>query len=331
MLFIMSNICEYYFIQYHFIISIFKIFLFYLNAIATFTLNCSSKIEITHKNKSSMKRLIISFTLLVCLLVTAGSCINIVGQGVTPSKNYVSKKVNVGDFKGISTSCSIDVIYTQTSGDRNVEIFTSDNILPYIVVEVKGDVLNVRMKDNTRITSVGPHKMEVRVSAPAVDMLSASSSGDVILKNGLNNNGNVSLRASSSGDIKGGDVHCKTLDASSSSSGDILLGNVKCENLNVECNSSGDFKLNMLECKDVRSNSSSSGDVTLSGVCNIAYYNASSSGDINASDLKAKVVEARASSAGDIKCYASQSIKGSRSSAGNISFSGNPAQIDIRK
>lgn len=274
-----------------------------------------------------MKRLIISFSLLLVLTICSCSFVN----GVVPSKNYVTQKVKVGYFSGISTSCSVDVIYTQTSGDRSVEIYASDNVIPYIYVEEEGDMLKVGMKNNTSITNFGSHKMEVRVSAPAVNILKASSSGDIILKNGLNNRGNVSLHASSSGDIKGGDIHCQDLDGSSSSSGNILLGNVKCNKLYADCSSSGDFSLNSVECQEVRANASSSGDVSLSGNCNYAFFEASSSGDIDAGGLKAKVVEAKANSAGDVKCYASQSIVGRESSAGSISFSGNPARVDIRK
>ena len=274
-----------------------------------------------------MKRLILCLSILTSLTVSACGFVN----GVVPSKNYVTQKVNVGRFNGITTSCSIDVIYTQTSGSQSVEITASDNIMPYIKVRVEGGILKVGMQNNTGIRSIGSHKMEVRVNAPAVNMLGASSSGDVILTNGLNAKGDVKLRASSSGDIKGGDIHCYNLDGSSSSSGSIILGNVKCNTLNANCSSSGDFKLESVECDKVEAGSSSAGDLYLAGKCNYANFNASSSGDVHAKNLHAKVVEARASSAGDVSCYASQSIVGRRSSAGDISFEGNPARVDIRR
>ena len=37
------------------------------------------------------------------------------------------KKVNVVDFNAISTSSSVDVIYTQSSGGQDVEIYAPDN------------------------------------------------------------------------------------------------------------------------------------------------------------------------------------------------------------
>ena len=48
------------------------------------------------------------------MLVSATAC----AERITPSKNYVTKKVNVGSFNAISTSSSVDVIYTQSSGGQ---------------------------------------------------------------------------------------------------------------------------------------------------------------------------------------------------------------------
>ncbi len=275
-----------------------------------------------------MKKVIFSLTVIIAIAFAACSYVN----GIVPSKNYVTKKVEVGKFNGISTSSSIDVIYTQTSGNRDVEIYASDNLIPYIKVEVDGGVLKVGMKNNTSIISMnGSHKMEVRVSAPAVQLLKASSSGDIILKNGLNSNMNLILKASSSGDIKGGTISCNEMEASASSSGDISIDNVKAKYINTSCSSSGDVTLNNIQCENIDADASSSGDMKLIGYCSYANYKASSSGDINASNLKAKVVDASASSSGDIRCFASESVKGRKTSAGGIKVSGSPARIDISK
>ena len=43
-------------------------------------------------------------------------------EGIKPSNNYITQKVKVDNFEGISTSTSIDVVYTQTTGETSVEI-----------------------------------------------------------------------------------------------------------------------------------------------------------------------------------------------------------------
>ena len=152
------------------------------------------------------------------MLVSATVC----AERITPSKNYVTKKVNVGSFNAISTSSSVDVIYTQSSGGQNVEIYAPDNLVDYIDVRVEGGVLEVGFKSPRNNFSInGKHKKEVRVSAPAVNSLKASSSGDIIIKNGLKTSGKVTVKASSSGDVTGSTISCDDFAATANSSGEI--------------------------------------------------------------------------------------------------------------
>lgn len=251
-------------------------------------------------------------------------------EAIVPSKNYVTKKVKVDDFNAISTSTSIDVVYTQTTGDTEVEIYAPDNLMEYVKVKVDGGMLKVSFQSEEKgkgINIKGKHETEVRVSAPAVHSLQASSSGDIILKNGLQNAGEVSLKSSSSGDIKAGKISCDALEIEVSSSGDIELGNVECISLTTESSSAGDVSIESLKAETVNVAVSSSGDVSLAGVCRSAKFEASSAGDIEADELKAEKVVARSSSAGDVTCYASESLEVSISSSGNVRYKGNPKQI----
>lgn len=273
-----------------------------------------------------MKKILSALVVVAVLLVS----VNLFAETIVPSKKYVTKKVKVGDFKGISTGTSIDVIYTQTSGSRDVEIYASDNLIDYIQVVVEDETLKVRFKSPTNNFSMsGSHKMEVRVSAPAVNSLKASSSGDIILKNGLKTSGNVSLSSSSSGDITGGMVSCDNLSVSASSSGDVVLEKLKCENLEVKASSSGDVSIKDIACVNTTASASSSGDVYLAGTCQNANYQSSSSGELKAKDLKAVDVQANASSSGDITCYVSGTLKAKASSSGDVAYKGDPKHIDI--
>ncbi len=251
-------------------------------------------------------------------------------EAIVPSKNYVTKKVKVDDFNAISTSTSIDVVYTQTTGDTEVEIYAPDNLMEYVKVKVDGGMLKVSFQSKEKSKGInikGKHETEVRVSSPAIHSLQASSSGDIILKNGLQYAGEVSLKSSSSGDIKGGKIICDALEIEASSSGDIELGNVECTSLTTESSSAGDVSIESLKAETVNVAVSSSGDVSLAGVCRSAKFEASSAGDIEADELKAEKVVARSSSAGDVTCYASESLEVSISSSGNVRYKGNPKQI----
>ena len=250
-------------------------------------------------------------------------------EGIKPSNNYITQKVKVDNFEGISTSTSIDVVYTQTTGDTSVEIYAPDNLMEYVKVETEGGMLKIGLQAKEKgkgLNIRGSHETKVYVSAPAVHTLLASSSGDIVLKNGLQYAGKVIMGTSSSGDIEGGNVVCETLDIEASSSGDIDLGKVECASLVVEASSAGDISIKDIKAETVNAEASSSGDVSLSGVCRSAKFEASSAGDIEADDLKAEQVKAEASSAADVKCHATESLEVSASSAGNVHYKGNPKQ-----
>lgn len=260
------------------------------------------------------------------MVVSVTAC----AERITPSKNYATKKVNVGSFNAISTSSSVDVIYTQSSGSQNVEIYAPDNLVDYIDVRVEGGVLKVGFKSPKNNFSItGKHKKEVRVSAPAVNSLKASSSGDIIIKNGLKTNGKVTVKASSSGDVTGGTISCDDFAATANSSGDVVLEKVSCTNFSADASSSGDVSIKNLNAVNVSADASSSGDVILAGTCENASYRASSSGDVKAKGMKAVNVTASASSSGDVECYVTGSLTAKASSSGEVAYKGNPKNIDF--
>lgn len=253
-----------------------------------------------------MRKLVSTLMAVTLMLVSATAC----AERITPSKNYVTKKVNVGSFNAISTSSSVDVIYTQSSGGQDVEIYAPDNLVDYIDVRVEGGVLKVGFKSPRNNFSInGKHKKEVRVSAPAVNSLKASSSGDIIIKNGLKTSGKVTVKASSSGDVTGSTISCDDFAATANSSGDVSVKN--------------------LNAADVSADASSSGDVILAGICENASYRASSSGDVKAKGMKAVNVTASASSSGDVECYVTGSLTAKASSSGEVAYKGNPKDIDF--
>lgn len=269
-----------------------------------------------------MRKLVSTLMAVTLMLVSATAC----AERITPSKNYVTKKVNVGSFNAISTSSSVDVIYTQSSGGQDVEIYAPDNLVDYIDVRVEGGVLKVGFKSPRNNFSInGKHKKEVRVSAPAVNSLKASSSGDIIIKNGLKTSGKVTVKASSSGDVTGSAISCDDFAATANSSGDVILEKVSCTNFFADASSSGDVSVKNLNAADA----SSSGDVILAGICEKASYRASSSGDVKAKGMKAVNVTASASSSGDVECYVTGSLTAKASSSGEVAYKGNPKDIDF--
>lgn len=249
--------------------------------------------------------MLLAMALVSCTISVSGNT----KEGIVPSKNYITQKVTIDNFDGISTATAIDVVYTQ-SNHTDIEISAPDNLMAYVKVENDGGMLKIYFESEEQgkgINIRGKHETKVRISAPAVHTLHTSSSGDILLVNGLNTDGLVRVESSSAGEIEGSGISCEELVIEASSAGDIELKNVACNNLQVEA--------------------SSAGDVSLSGTCRMAKLEASSAGEIDADDLKADAVIAEASSSGDVSCYAVESLEASASSAGKVYYKGDPKQI----
>ena len=269
-----------------------------------------------------MKKQLFLLALIMSCLLSITAC-----ASSKTSKGTISKEVKVEPFHSISTSSSIDVIYTQSSGKQQVVIYTTPTLMDRVKVVVENGILKVSFKHSLKSISIKDEPLEVRVTAPAVNTLSASSSGDIKLTNGLKTSGKLTIKASSSGDVKSESIVCDELHIKASSSGDIKLGKVSSKSILAEGSSSGDIELKQITASSVTANSSSSSEIYLNGKCEVADFSASSSGDIKAKDLKARTVTASASSSGDISCYATDKLKANTTSGGDIKYKGTPKQI----
>jgi hypothetical protein len=113
-----------------------------------------------------------------------------------------------------------------------------------------------------------------------------------------------------------------------SSAGDIIGESpFKCSDLEVDVSSAGNVKLE-LTARKVEVNISSSGNVNLAGEADILYADLSSAGDLEAYNFKVKESEISASSAGDARVYVSEKIAARASSAGDITYKGDPKYVD---
>ena len=116
--------------------------------------------------------------------------------GASP-KDIQTQKVTVGDFNAISATSSVDVVYIPSEDETSVEIRASKAVLPYISVQVDAHgTLVVGMKKPKDPTKTKGIK-EVHVKARPVGSLSASSSGDIFVKDGLHVKGDLRLTAGS--------------------------------------------------------------------------------------------------------------------------------------
>ena len=249
------------------------------------------------------------------------------GKTVKASKNYVTKAIKVDNFTGVNLAGSPDVIYTQKAGRPQVEIYTSDNIVDLLDINVANNTLNIKFKKGV---SVSYNKLEIRVSSETLNNISVAGSGNVKLANGLKTD-NLKVSVAGSGDIDADNITCTgNLNVSVTGSGDIEGSNITCANLTASIAGSGDLKLDNVSAAGTEASVAGSGTAVLTGTSQEADYRVAGSGDLFASGLQAKRVSASVSGSGDIKCHATDFLKARTSGSGNIGYKGNP-ELDFPK
>jgi hypothetical protein len=127
-------------------------------------------------------------------------------------------------------------------------------------------------------------------------------------------------------------VSFKFLDKLEASAGSDVISQdlLKLEKLNLDASSGSDVKLE-LEAGDLVVESSSGSDIFLKGKALVLQANASSGSDINASELQTRKCTASVSSGSDMRVNVTEELSANASSAGDISYSGNPKIKDINE
>ena len=180
-----------------------------------------------------MKNIFILFT--GALILSA--CHAVAGNG-----NVKTEKRNPGNFSGVKTSGSIDIEIT-TGDSYAVSVEDDENILPLIETEVEGGILNVHYKNETFINN---DHAKVYVTAPSLNKLSISGSGNITAKDVVKSSDKIEAEISGSGDMNA-EVDAPSVDAEINGSGNITLKG-RTKDFTGSISGSGDLK-----CGDLQS------------------------------------------------------------------------------
>lgn len=104
---------------------------------------------------------------------------------------------------------------------------------------------------------------------------------------------------------------------------------VKCDKLELHASSGSDIFVNVV-VTDLSCSTSSGADISITGIAKNFKVKSSSGSDVRAGDLDAEYVNAHASSGADIKVNVSRSIQIRSNSGGDVSYTGNPAEVNKR-
>ena len=127
---------------------------------------------------------------------------------LTAGKNSDSRKISVDSLNTLVTSASLDIIYTPTPGEKDIELNAPENVLPFLEVYVnKNGTLFVNMKHFADISSDTPFSIELK--APPMDTFHNKGTGTLILKDGAYSDGDV--RVTADGPVICGPITCRDL------------------------------------------------------------------------------------------------------------------------
>jgi len=234
-------------------------------------------------------------------------------------------------FQQIRSTGPVDIILKQGSV-TTVVVRTDANIIPYISTTVKNGTLTVSTKRNIRFAKV----MEVYVTTPEINQISASGSGDMICKD-VFKAPNMKILASGSGDVSA-NLKSKDVIIKLSGLGDVTVNGIH-GSVQMVVSGSGDVKAGRLQLMKCTVKSVGSGDISLYGKTAALAIVSAGSGDIDASQLTAVAVKATNSGSGDIAVHPIQKLDAALAGSGDLTYYGNPAALktqstgsgDIRK
>ena len=196
-------------------------------------------------------KITISFLLLSVLTIAStyaqwGSNTKIKGNG-----NVITQNRSTSEYEGVSVGGSFTVVLI-AGKEGNITLNGEENILPYIVTEVKRGTLQVRYKKNTNVKTT--RKLTVTVPVEAINQVSLGGSGDVESSATLKaNNFKVNLGGSGKIDLN---LDASNVTASIGGSGKIVLGG---SSKTLRCSIAGSASIKAYDLKTIELNANISG------------------------------------------------------------------------
>lgn len=163
---------------------------------------------------------VIVLAILLAVVTTSSRCIDInMKDGVTGSKNYITRDFKVGNFNKLKLSTVADIVYTpSTDGSTSLELYGPDNIVELVNVEVKDNTLILNMKKK----NIKKSNLKIKISSPTIQSLEMHGVGNFSIKEPFQTD-NLTIRNSGVGDIKIEQITCANLDLVTEGVGNIRI------------------------------------------------------------------------------------------------------------
>lgn len=184
-----------------------------------------------------MKTIIKKQTVLILATLLFTAITNAQWKKIKGNGNMTTETRTTSDYEGIKCAGSFDYILVN-GAEGNITIEGEENLIAYIVTEVKDNHLIVKTKNGVNLKTSFNKGIKITIPFKDISKVSLSGSGDLWNEDPINAT-NFDVALSGSGDIIL-NVNTTSTTASISGSGDLKLkGNTT--NLEARVSGSGDF------------------------------------------------------------------------------------------
>ena len=262
---------------------------------------------------------------------------------LTAGKNNDTRKYSADSLSALVTSSTLDIIYTPTPGEKDIEVTAPENILQYVEVYTNEDgTLLINMKHYPDISSDTPFSIELK--APPISNFYNKGKGTLILKDGIYSDGDVRITAE--GTVICGPVTCRdlyittigskifhadqqltcrdlVLRAQSHSNID-LSGGITCRLIDAHAENEGGIAALHLSATDVVANSSSLGTLYFTGSCTKATLSNAAMGCVSTDAMQCVDATVEITGGGITSCHATRKITAEINGEGKLLYKGRP-------
>jgi hypothetical protein len=204
---------------------------------------------------------------------------NGIGETITGSGKQITETRSISGVSRVDLMIDANLEIQQGS-QESLQVTADDNILPVLQTNVIGGQLNIRYQPQMNVR--GNHQPKLVLTVKDLS----------------------SLRLSSSGTVK--------------------VGQLTTGDFNVDLTSSCNVTFQGIQANKITANISSSGDITIQGTANSLVLHVSSSGNFQAENLQVQQANVTLSSSGDVTVWVVKSLDVNLSSSGNVAYYGNP-------
>ena len=244
----------------------------------------------------------------------------VIGNG-----DVTTQTITTSGYDGIASLGFIDVELVN-GAEGQINVTTDSNLQEYIEIEVKDNVLKIKTKDRTNLST----KKGVKVTVPVESISKIQLTGSGNLRSAAVIKANeFKLNVTGYGDAVLA-IEASEVEARIAGSGNIDLSG-SFTDLELSVAGSGTFKGTGLSSKSTEVSIAGSGDVKLSGTTSQLDLKISGSGNFHGFDLNANQTKVMVAGSGDAQVVAQQDIYASVVGSGSVVYKGNPDQKEFKK